>query len=475
MKNKNILISNKLIQRIFEQSERLYYFLFSLTLIILILTLDFLAYFDNINESKVFLVSIEGGQNQAEFLPTLRIDFKQKWVNSEFQKSQIVQKLKLEPKTDFSSFWFGNTLILNFNQSLKSSTVYKLSFKDLRKDFNYKFFTKSQKLLFLEKGEVNNKNVDKIIETDAEFSYFKEIYSFPKINFFRANKGYLIIGSSDTESEFISNQLKIINLKTQETFEIKGLTDNFESVKIANQLAETSFLLKKSSTNSTFIQKYDLDSNKNISLATNLELNKIKEIKYTPRDSYLIFKDFAQNIHIRPNNEKTEEELVFLGSYKSVSNLNFAENQLVTISEDSKDLDIFRLKNLQTREEKTIFRKPKNSILDLNLFYFQDQIILTKSDNPNRIKDLTVEIYDLKNPEKAKVLAKDDNYDFEFPKINLEDRFIVIEKTQKTDAKDTRFIENRSASNFSKLVIYDLENQRLIDKNISGIEAIWLN
>jgi hypothetical protein len=475
MKNRNIFNPNKFTQKIFESSERLYYFLFSLTLIILILTLSFLVYFDNINESKVSLVNIEGGQNQAEFLPTLRVDFKQKWINSESQKNQIVQKLKLEPKADFNSFWFGNTLILNFNQPLKSSTNYKLSFEDLKKDFNYKFFTKSQKLLFLEKSEMNKENVDKIIETDAKFSFFKEIYSSPKINFFRANKDYLIIGTNDIKSNFASNQLKIINLKTQENFDIKGLTQSFESVRIANKLAEISFLSKNPAINSTFIQKHNLDFNENINLITSLEPNKIKDINYTSKDTYLIFKDFAENVHIRLNNEKAEEELIFLGSYKDITNLNFAETQLVTVSKSNEDLDEFKLKNLQTKEEKSIFKKEKDSILDLSLFNSQDQIILTKSNNPNRSKDLAVEIHNLKNLEQTKVIAKDDNYDFDFPKINLEDRFVVIEKTQKTDIRDTRVTKNRSASNFAKLVIYDLGNQNLTEKNIPGIEAIWLN
>jgi hypothetical protein len=459
--------------------NKLYKILLLVTFICSLSVLGLFAYLNVYQETNIQSIKLVGDRNSASFSrQQIQISFSLWSVSRESQKSQIASSINIDPVAKYSTSWVSNSLLLDFPTGLQSDTNYSLQIKDINKTQTYKFKTDTQKLDYLSKSQDGSE--DKIMQTDTSFSFTKELFSYKNIAFFDANSDYVAAGIDDGNG--IVTKLEIKSLSDGQVQEINSPNTIYRSLSLAFTSPELVFVSKNSATQASLVQKYDLQNNQTMTVNGPPSGYDLDTAKYSFSDNYLMYTDTIGNTFLQANtdsSDNSDSNTILLGKYDDLPQINLDETKLLLGQQNADGYYNYFMQDIQSRAQITGLRSTANTqYIDADLFNTQNKILFSSSAISSIFTNLnpafSVGIKDLSQNSKDQIIFQDPAFSYELPKINSEDRYIVVEKSSIQSERNSRVVRNQGRSDINYLVIYDLAQSKTTDLGILGQDAVWL-
>ena len=451
---------------------------------ILVVLVGIFIFLNNFTKPHVNDIQIQGEKTAADFSnQKLRFDF-----NRPIKKTDVTNLATAKPSSKFQAIWSGNSLFIIFNETLSTSTNYKVELnKDNIEDIYgvkpeanivYEFQTKKQRLAYIER--VNGQN-DKIVIADVDFSNKETLYETPKIKFFGINSDYLVVVTEPSKA----SDIVVVNRKTQEGYSLgfkNVLIESFDLSPTKNEFTYTkqdieilnNYYVPKSSTS---VQIYNLDNKEDKTFNPQNSATNVIEVKYSKDGNSLLYKSADSFFNL--SEIDNSDNVISIGRYMAKGNFNFDSSKIIFLNYDPL-LTYLKYQFIVTFDSSRNIKQLTDgtkSVLDPLYLNKSDKILYSEL-----YKDLegTKGIFNVSLIDEdgnKTVIVKDENNSLELPKPSPDDRYIVMEKYNQTELEDYTSSRNFGFQNkpyTGSLIVYDSKDGTIIDKSIRGISAYWL-
>jgi len=464
-----------------------------LSVIVIILLIVLFIFLTNFVKPHISIVEINGDKQSASFTnQRLKIYFSRPMKKDTLKGSNKIDNalIQINPNANYTLTWVGNTLFIIFNDSLQSSTQYSVKIskelKDLydtslNEDYTYLFKTKTPQIAYIEKTYASTKS--NIVISDYNFENKKNLYSDDGIKFFGLNSLYLVTVIEKNKVDDIS----VINLSTNKVKKLELINVKINSLDLSqntNKFVYTSqevlvrdqyTVPKPGKYSQVFI--YNLENDESTIFNPKNTAQDVSEVKFSRDGKNIIYKA-ADSFYYLANIDK-QDSYSSIGRFLAFGSFNKDESKIVFVNYDplqtyTKDQFILEFSSDRTIKNLTNGDVP---VLDPTYFNNDDKIIFSeKSKDLERTKGIyKIVLSDLKGNHQD--IYHDNQRSLELPKISYDDRYIMLERYNELDLlnlDNQREFGSQNKPAFANLIIYDQKEDKLIDKNIIGIEGIWI-
>lgn len=427
-------------------------------------------------KTKIKEITVNGGTQSAEINNQI--------INIKFShpanKKYIENHITVDPVSPFLLNWTDSkSLQVKFRESLNTNTDYNLNIKsdnkNLNEDFNFKFKTKTLKLIYIEKSE--GETVNRIVQTDENFEKKEVLFEKENIVLFSKNKNFL---SLVTRNPNRTNNLFLIDLKTRESKQIDLPASLISSISMSPVKDEFLFTRSDALQKGNDVipsQEYSLNIY-NIKKKEYKKINPentaiyIREAYYSPDGTAILYQTDA-NLYYLVDTE-SYSKLVAVGKHDSSGGFNSEKNKILfnDLSGFNPSIFIYNTnRQIQNLELEKVYPVDPSFLNN-----FDDVIYSQKIDLENPASFL----YEIKRTDilkkQSKSVLKQEGKSLENAKISPDDKYLVIERfdtKRQINPKDFRVTGFQLKPGNAELIIYDLKNEKVIDKAVRGINAVW--
>lgn len=449
-----------------------------------ILTLLIIAFWllSVISQPHVRFFELEGQINSADF-SNQRVKV---FFSSPMNKDSTQNYITIEPSIDFKTAWSGNNLFIIFDTNLRSTTSYTIKFSPSFKDLYNKalstksitFKTKKQEFLYVD----SSNNTKKIVKSDLDFNKVV-LYENENIETFDAGKSYLAVITKNPNQ---TNSLNIINIDNKSVTTLNVGTKIIPSISFSPKLNEIAYVTQSVILRSTYAQPledtsinfYNIDTKETKTINYSAPGEGVTNIKYAPDGNSILYKTSQSYYQIM--DVSNAENSILLGRFLADGGFNFDGSKLAFVEFDpvqafSKNQYIAEI---NVERDSRLITNGDVPVLDPEYFNNSAGIIYSQryKDLDERTKGQYRIVKDLGN-NNFQVLVEDEKRSLEIPKLSFDDRYILIEGYKETDLlsfENSRSFGFQTKPQTSDLMLFDLENNKLIDLNVRGYDAMWL-
>lgn len=455
--------------------------IFLSTGVILLLILLFI-FLNLSSKTHVRFVQIDGGQESAEINNNqIKVFF-----SGPMNKDSSDRFINIDPSVEFSTAWSNNTLFITLHSNLSSSTEYNLTISNkmadiygepLGEDFTYTFVSEDLSLAFLQ----SESETKKVILSDPNLDNFKELYQSPYLKLFDLNDEFLAVVERIDDLD----NLKLINLRTGfiKDFNLKSVViDKIDFSPIDNKFIYISQKVNPQNgynilSGEVEMKIYDIDSDQTTLLNPGQTLVQTVDVKFSPDGGSILYKTGDGYFNLMPLNNTND--VVQLGRFLAEGGFNGSGNKVVFIGFDAVESFTeyqFIVQLNADRSQKKI-TDGSNGVLDPRFYNNEESILYAeKYKELESTKGLYRIVKYMEDGDIEEVLS-DSNESLELPIISPDDRYIAIEKytaSSLLNFENQRNFLFQTKPDRATLIVYDLLEKMVINKDISGIDARWI-
>jgi len=449
-------------------------------LICLVILVTFFALLNANLKPSVKKIEVMGSQFQAEISnQKIKVTF-----SHPMQKNNVLEHLTFEPRTSFDLFWKENELSIVFNENLKSNTKYQIRLsKELQDTYNqklasdviYSFKTKQLALFYIEQDLLNK--TERLVHTNAEFGDKTILYENQNIQHYAVNKKYIVISTRNADG---SNTLHLIHRESKKIKEISftnhaisNLTiqpEGTTAMFIGSAMEQTEAGLLPSS--NTYIYAYNISNDKIERINPQNTANYATNLIYSSDGSALLYQGDNATYYLLDS--KNYDNLVIIGRHDMSGGFNGKNNKIVfnNIINFSPNISIYN-----SNKQESVLTGDEIFPIDPVFAHSSDTIFFSSKIAQEDLALNQFEIKAISVDKKISDIVSIKDKSLELPLISQDDRYLVIEQYDtdaSVDPSDIRIVGLQLKPGTAQLIIYDIETQKIIDKGITGINALWL-
>lgn len=433
---------------------------------------------NNIDESSLEFKPISNSQ--------IRIFFNRPMV-----KTDLTETITLIPHdTEFNASWFGNGLVINFKEPLTYNQDYEVkissglvdNYQDKpSEEFTYKFKTKSPTIAYIERSEAIKG--EKIIKYDLATKQKTEIYRSNKIKFFKNIQNIFAIVTSDGNKD----NLVIIDSKNNSV--IKDF--KFSSSNISD--------IEEDKYNNRFAIIYQeiIDQDKYFTPINNsrigiINLSELILKDFTPIENaagildILFSKDYSGIIFKLPDsiyylaNIENPSDISSIGKYLYFGNFSKDGSEAVLLEYDPLASSNFYqyIVKLNSERQQTKLTNGENAVIDPRFLNKSNSIYFSNFSEDLLGAKGIYKISKLQENNSTIDILEIQGTSLENPINSLDDSYIALEsfnQSQLTSYVATRNFGFQTKPYFGKILIFDVKNNKLINDNLYGVNAIFID
>lgn len=458
-----------------------------ITYSVLILAVFILAGLNLFVPPHVRDIEIDGGVTQAKVVGNkIIINF-----SSPVNKEKIAEFISIEPGVKYSLNWIGTKLQVILKDNLSYSTEYLLRIKGgaedaygkkFDRDFEYRFKTKELKLTYIDK-ELSDTDKNTIIENNIEMNAPRELFQENNIKQFVRNENFLVVVYDRGDKTY---NMKIKNLKTNEVQDFDFKDKKIAKIAMSPKRDEFIYSLQDISyiEGNYFLSgdykliRYDIRRKVESSLNLNNTAVDVMDFKYSPDANSLLYRGVDGTYYLLDLNNQTN--ILPLGTHAAIGDISNDKQEVIFINQDpiayTNPNPFFEIKNAEGGDGVMI--NAQDWIID-PIYNSNDKNTIIYSE---KIKDIertrgifAIVSYNQESGER-KLLVASENVSLERPRLSKDGRFILIEKYSVDDLlnyKNQREYVFQTKPSRGRIIIYDILNNKVIDKGIVGVEGEW--
>lgn len=450
------------------------------TLVVAILVLSLLA--TNI-QTRVKRVDMLGDRENAQ-VHNQKLEFKFNTPVSKVSSEVEVKIFENEEQVDLETknFVIGESIHVFFENNLNYNSNYRVELAGVRdvyeaevNSISTQFQTKSPSFYYMEQTD----ELDKLMKYDVESKEKAIVFETNNIQNYVFNNNYIAIVVEEAEY----TDLIILDTNGNKVGEQRF---GFKQIgKIDMTQTENRILFA--------LQEYEYDGDFVVPTTGrelyyfDIELEKLEKFEYggiafdvddiviSPDSNFVLVEDSTEGFYLIDLNDNTSG--IALGRYISTGGFNRAADKILflTFEPENYDRSIFiTYYDIETGVKE--LTHGEYEVIDPSFFGDSDQVVYARVKEQFESRGVyRIVKSDLQGNESE--VYDEDGVTLEFPKISYDDRYVVLEKYSYESLVDYNFSRATgylTKPNRADLVIYDLQNNKVITNELPGIEAKWI-
>lgn len=429
-------------------------------------------------------VGVRGGAETADFVGQ-QITL---YFSRPMDPDSFVDQVTISPQVELKQYWNFSNLVLIPQQTLEPDTKYTLTvssqIKDiygerLASDFNYDFTTIPRKLAYISRGAEQ----DSIVVTDLSMQQNEELFSAANIRLFGINRTHLAVVNATSTG---SSRLSVVNLANKQTEVIEEGDVRISALSTSSALPKMLYSIQPIKeyngiavpTATHIVKVYDFETRQTTQLQPAFEVGDYVDVRFTRDGLGVMFRD-EQGVYYLMDLGQPELN-ISLGKHIAVSDFDYDSSRVIVLDQPiGPSYLTFPSVALFTKDrDQDPLYDGEEFVIDPVFLPTQNAVLLAKlhKDFPGSKGIFKIVRLDLET-RAEQVLLTDNENSLELPRISIDGAYAIIERYTKEDLVNytgLRNIEFQTKPAGANLIILNLATKEVIDSNVRGVNAVWI-